>query len=151
MIISLQCTCNHHFYYSLTSLSLLPLSSLSHSISYIYTVPDPDRLSQSSNPELYIRPDTGLLYKDAISILMNVSKEMEACSSNVMSCDRQLCNIQLPTARNYDLTRGTNRYNLFQETGFFATPTTASVTQCEKGKGMNRGSEVQPTIDESSY
>lgn len=78
---------------------------------------------------------------------MNVSKEMETCSSNVVSCDRQLCNIQLPTARNYDLAHRTNRYNLFQETGFFATPTMASVTQCEKGKGMNGGSEVQPTIN----
>ena len=103
--------------------------------SYKYTQVSPDRLSQRHNPELYTRADTGLLYKDSISLIMNVSREMESCSSNVGSCEVHLCNIQLPTTSDYDITAGTNRYDMFQDTGYPSSPTTVTSTaSCTKGK-----------------
>ena len=66
---------------------------------------------------------------------MNVSREMESCSSNVGSCEVHLCNIQLPTTSDYDITAGTNRYDMFQDTGYPSSPTTVTSTaSCTKGK-----------------
>ena len=113
--------------------------------SYKYSLVTPDRLSQRENPELYTKADTGLLYKDAITLLMNVSREMETCTSSISTCQVHLCNIQLPTTSDYDITAGTNRYNLFQDTGYPSNPATVSSTaSCAKGRregGRERGRE----------
>ena len=59
-------------------------------------------MSQLSNPELYIRSTTGLLYKNAISKLKSVSSDLSNCENNVRGCEIKMCNIPIPTGSEYD-------------------------------------------------
>ena len=93
------------------------------SYSYRYSVVNGDRLSQRANPELYLRSNTGLQYKDSIAKLKNITQNLKSCSSNVTNCPVKLCNLTVPRASNYNL--GT-RYQTFTQSGF-PTPSPMNV------------------------
>ena len=82
--------------------------------SYSHAVPPPNRLSQEGNLELTLRPNTGLLYKDAIAQLKNISKELMTCA-NTATCVVRLESLSIPTPDDFSLTGA--RYQPFNLSG----------------------------------
>ena len=82
------------------------LSSLSFTISfYSYSkdVPAADRLSQVNNSELLvIRPNTGLMYRDAIAQLKNISTELSRCASD-QPCPVRIVSLSIPSPSDFNL------------------------------------------------
>ena len=96
----------HHFTFS-PSLSFSLSSSLPLSppnFSYSKDVPAADRLSQVNNSELLvIRPNTGLMYRDAIAQLKNISTELSHCASSQL-CPARIVSLSIPSPSDFTLT-----------------------------------------------
>ena len=103
---------------------LLPICSYSHAI------PPPDRLSQRENLELTLHRNTGLMYKDAIAQLKNISTELMTCA-NSATCVVRLESLSIPTPNDFSLTG--ERYQPFDVPGkcFLRHNTDTCIVQCK--------------------
>ena len=88
--------------FSLSSSLPFPLSP--PNFSYSKDVPAADRLSQVNNSELLvIRPNTGLMYRDAIAQLKNISTELSHCASSQL-CPARIVSLSIPSPFDFTLT-----------------------------------------------
>ena len=101
-------------YYYFSCIFILIVTPFLPVCSYSHAVPSPDRLSQLSNLELTLRPNTGLLYKDTIAQLKNISKELQTCADTV-TCVVRLESLSIPTPDDFSLTGA--RYQPFNLPG----------------------------------